>query len=606
MRPHLLLPLFALIAGCHHPTRTDDPTEFIRRHVETGLCNPVMIEGDSTWTIEERMAHYGVHGVSIAVIDSFKIAWVKSYGIMDTASQRPVTDSTLFQAASISKPVFTMAALKLVERGALKLEADVNAQLTSWKVPENEYTATEKVTLKRLLGHVAGTTVHGFEGYVPGDTLPTLDQILNGIAPANSPPVLVDSRPGSAWRYSGGGYCIAAQLMLDAKGGTVPQHMHDLVLQPLGMTHSTYEQPLPTAWANNAASGYVPDGSMTQGKWHVYPEISPDGLWTTATDLARFVIDLQKTITGDSGKVLGRATAMQMVEPFVEPHAAVGLMLNDKMGERYFDHGGWNEGFCGWIVGHVSNGKGAVILINANQPDFMGEVVRSIARAYDWPSFVPQHKEKPMDSSSLDAFTGRYRVGKDDLVTIFRRGNKLFRQPLREEAAELVHIGDNVFVSRLDERQRRFEKQPNGEVRLIVSGPTKDDVVSTFDRMRDDEHIPYEFLERGDQDAAVNAYAKLKAADPEDPAVNEQQLNVLGYQLMNEGKLKQARTLLFVNMQLYPNSANVYDSYAEACLKLGDKEEALIQYKRAVAMDPKNTNAARIILELEKDGVVAK
>ncbi len=590
-----------LLTACSTQTTADKPDHI--RQVETGLCTPVIIEGDSTWTIEERMKHYGVHGVSIAVIDGFKIAWAKSFGVMDTASKRPVTDSTLFQAASISKPVFAMAMLKLVEEGALKLDADVNTQLTSWKVPENEYTATEKVTLKRLLGHLAGTTVHGFEGYVPGDTLPTLLQILNGVAPANSPAVVVDQTPGSAWRYSGGGYCIAAQLMLDAKGGSVPQHMHDLVLEPLGMTHSTYEQPLPTALANNAASGYVPDGSMAQGKWHVYPEISPDGLWTTATDLARFVIDLQKTIAGDSGKVLQRATAMQMVEPFVEPHAAVGLMLNDKKGERYFDHGGWNEGFCGWIVGHVSNGKGAVILINANQPDFMGEVVRSVAHAYNWPQFVPQYKENPLDSTSLDAFTGRYRVGKDDLVTISKRGTKLFRQPLREEPAELVHIGDNVFVSRLDERQRRFENQPGGEVRLIVSGPTKDDVLSTFDRMKDDEHIPYEFVERGEQDAAADAYSKMKAADPEEPAVNEQRLNVLGYQLMNEGQLKQARTLLFVNMQLYPKSANVYDSYAEACLKLGDKKEALIQYKRALAMDPLNTNAARIIAELTKEGV---
>ncbi len=605
MRPNILITIVFLLAACNSPTPHDDRADRFHQ-VETGLCTPVIIEGDSTWTIEERMKHYGVHGVSIAVIEDFRIAWKKSYGVMDTATKRPVTDSTLFQAASISKPVFAMAALKLVEQGALKLDADVNTQLTSWKVPENEYTTEEKVTLKRLLGHVAGTTVHGFEGYVPGDTLPSLVDILNGKAPANSPPVVVDSKPGSGWRYSGGGYCIAAQLMLDAKGGTVVQHMHDLVLQPLGMTHSTYEQPLPAAWTNNAASGYVPDGSMTQGKWHVYPEVAPDGLWTTASDLARFVIDLQKTLATDSGMVLRRTTAKQMVEPYVEPHAGVGLMLEDRNGERYFDHGGWNEGFCGWIVGHVSNGKGAVILINANQPDFMGEVVRSVAQAYNWPQFVPQHKEEPMDSTSLDAFTGRYRVGKDDLVTIHRRGNKLFRQPLHEASAELVHIGDNVFVSRLDERHRRFEKQASGEVRLIVSGPTKDDKISTFDRMKDDEHVPYEFVERGEQDAAVDAYARLKAADPEDPAVNEQRLNALGYQLMGEGKLKQARILLFVNTQLYPKSANVYDSFAEACFKLGYNKEALAQYRRALAMDPKNANAARIIADLEKEGVVAE
>lgn len=605
MKYPALLSIVALFTCCNTPTRTDDPNEFIRRHVETGLCNPVVIQGDSTWTIEERMKHYGVPGMSIAIIDNFKIAWTKSYGVMDSTSMRPVTDSTLFQAASISKPAFTMAALKLVEQGAIKLDEDVNAQLRSWKIPENEFTAKEKVTLKRLLGHVAGTTVHGFGGYLPGTPLPTLLNILNGEAPSNSSAIVVDQTPGTAWRYSGGGYCVASQLILDAKGGTIPQHMHDLVLRPLGMSRSTYEQPLPEALVHNAASGYLPDGSMNKGKWQVYPEISPDGLWTTAGDLARWMIDLQKTIATDSGKVLSRATALQMVEPFVEPHGAVGLMLNDTRGERYFDHGGWNEGFCGWIVGHVKNGKGAVVLINANKPAFMGEVVRSIARAYDWPAFVPQHKEVPMDSASLNAFTGRYRVSSDDLATFTQRGGKLFRQPLRQEANELVHIGDGEFVSRTDERSRRFVNDATGAMTLQVSDSKTGEVLSTFSRMKEDEHVPFEFVQRGDRDAALKAYTALMAANPNDEAVNENQLNMFGYELMNTGKVEQARDLFFINVILYPKSSNVYDSYAEASLKLGDKQQALINYKRAASMDPKNTNAARIVSELEKEGVRA-
>ena len=600
-----ILLAFAATA-CRTPHRTDDPAEFLRRHVETGLCNPVFIEGDSLWTIEERMKHYGVHGVSIAVIDSFKIAWVKSYGLMDTATKQPVTDSTLFQAASISKPVFAVAALKLVEQGVLQLDADVNAQLTTWKVPENAYTAKEKVTLKRLLGHVAGTTVHGFQGYRQGEPLPTLVHILNGEAPANSPPVVVDQTPGTAWRYSGGGYCVAAQLLLDVKGGTIPQHMHDLVLKPLGMNRSTYEQPLPAALAHNAASGYVPDGSMTVGKWHVYPEISPDGLWTTATDLARFVIDVQRTLATDSGKVLTRATAQQMVEPFVEPHGGVGFSLIDLHGERYFEHGGWNEGFCGEITGHVGSGKGVVILINANQPDFMHEVVRSVMRAYDWPGIAAPFEPVPMDSTTLRSYVGRYRVGSNDMVTIALRGGKLFREPLGKEAQELVHIGGGEFVSRTDERRRRFVADASGALLLQVSDGNSGEVLSTLPRMKDEEHVPYEFVLRADREGALQAYQELRRTKPNDMAVNEQILNSEGYRLMNEGDLQQARVLLYVNMKLYPTSANVYDSYAEACLKLGDKREALIHYTRAAAMDPNNGNAARIATELEREGIKAE
>jgi CubicO group peptidase (beta-lactamase class C family) len=606
MKPTKLLSVVAVLAACHTPTRTEDPNEFLRRHVETGLCNAVFIEGDSTWTIEERMKHYGVPGMSIAIIDDFKIAWTRTYGVMDSTSMRPVTDSTLFQAASISKPVFTMAVLKLAELGALKLDEDVNATLTSWKIPENAYTATEKVTLKRLLGHVAGTTVHGFPGYAPGDPLPTLVNILNGEAPANTPPIVVDQTPGSNWRYSGGGYCVAAQVILDAKGGTIPGHMRDLVLGPLGMSRSTYEQPIPAAMAHNAASGYLPDRSLVKGNWHVYPEYSPDGLWTTPTDLARFVIDLQRSVTSDSGKVLSRATAAQMVEPLLAPYGAVGMGLEDKNGERYFDHGGWNEGFCSWVVGHVKNGKGAVVMVNGNNMDILGEVGRSIARAYDWPEFVPHYKEQPLDASLLDALTGRYRVGSDDMVTITRNGNKLIRQPLNEEANEIVHIGDHVFVSRLDQRFRKFVKDSTGEMTVQVMDAIDAKEFFTLRRMKDDEHVPFEHVLNGDREAAVKAYAALKAADPADEAVNEEALNNLGYGLMNEAKVQPAQHIFYVNMQLYPKSANVHDSYAEACLKLGDKKQALEYYKRAAAMDAKNTNAARVAAELEKEGVVVR
>ena len=599
---YTIIALILLATACHRPTRTDDPNEFLRRHVETGLCTPVVIEGDSTWTIEERMKHYGVPGMSIAIINDFKVAWARSYGVMDSTSMRPVTDSTLFQAASISKPVFTMAVLKLAEQGALDIDADVNTLLTSWKLPENEFTTTEKVTLRRLLGHVAGTTVHGFPGYVPGGPLPSLMQILKGEVPANTPAIVVDQVPGTSWRYSGGGYCVASQVVLDVKGGTIPQHMDDLVLEPLGMSHSTYQQPLPEAWTRNAASGYLSDRSSVKSKWHVYPELSPDGLWTTANDLARFVIELQRAMM-DSGTVLQKRSAEWMTRPLLEPYGAVGMSLDDKRGERYFQHGGWNEGFCGLIYGHVSQGKGAVILINANQPDLMGEVIRSIATAYDWPAFVPRHKAQPLTSAALNEFAGRYRVGTDDLVTITGRAGKLYRKPIGEDEAELAHIGGNVFVSRLDERFRKFVKDSTGAMTIQVMDAIDATSYGTLRRMKDDEHIPFEAIERGDRDAAVRAYSALS---PTDPAVNEEWLNNLGYQLMNEGKVKQGQDIFHVNMQLYPKSANVYDSYAEACLKLGEKQEALRNYKRALAMNPQNTNAARIVAELEREGVQSK
>jgi hypothetical protein len=292
-----------------------------------------------------------------------------------------------------------------------------------------------------------------------------------------------------------------------------------------------------------------------------------------------------------------------MVEPLVEPHGGVGFSLINKRGERYFEHGGWNEGFCGEIIGHARSGKGVVILINANQPDFMHEVVRSVMRAYDWPGVSPPHKQVPMDPSAMRSLTGRYKGGSDYSVNIVVRDGKLFREPLREPATELVHIGEGVFVSRMDERRRRFVPDSTGSMTLRVSDGEDGEVLGTLPRMKDNEFVPFELVQRGDRDAALKAYTGLLAADPNDEAVNEQRLNMLGYELMNTGKVEQARDLFYINMKLYPKSSNVYDSYAEACLKLGDKREALIHYKRAAQMDPNNANAASIAAELERERI---
>src|ERR1043166_84851 len=187
----------------------------------------------------------------------------------------------MFQAASISKHVAAMVALHLVDEGKLSLDEDVNRKLRSWKVPENEFTKTEKVTLRRLLNHSAGLTVHGFPGYEAGEAVPTLVEALDGKKPANTAPIRVDVVPGTIWRYSGGGYEVMQQLAIDVTGKPFQQLAQEIVLGPLGMTRSTFEQPLPKRLEGNAASGHGADGATIAGRWHTYPEMTAAGLWTT-------------------------------------------------------------------------------------------------------------------------------------------------------------------------------------------------------------------------------------------------------------------------------------------------------------------------------------
>lgn len=273
------------------------PNPKIQR-VEKGLRPPVLVQGDTTWTLEERMRLYKVHGVSVAVIKDFKIEWAAGYGLADVEAGKPVTASTLFQAGSISKPVAAMGALALVEKGKLPLDRDINAVLKSWKIPENARTRKAPVTLEGLLSHTAGVTVHGFPGYAAGTPVPTLIQVLDGAPPANTAPIRVDLDPGAQYRYSGGGYTIAQQAMIDVTGQPFPGILAETVLRPIGMTSSTYEQPLPEARVADAATGYRADGAPVPGKRNVYPEMAAAGLWTAPTDLARFAIAVQKTPRG--------------------------------------------------------------------------------------------------------------------------------------------------------------------------------------------------------------------------------------------------------------------------------------------------------------------
>jgi CubicO group peptidase (beta-lactamase class C family) len=331
----------------------------------------------------DRMHHYKVPGVSIAVIDNGKIDWARGYGLAEAGTTRNVEIDTLFQAASISKPVTAMAALHFVEEEKLSLDEDVNRKLLSWKVPENQYTQTEKVTLRRILSHTAGFTVHGFAGYTISEQVPTLLDILEGRKPANSDPIRVDFTPGSKMRYSGGGFCVLRQVLVDVTGKPFPVIMQETVLNKLGMTHSTYDQPLPKTVREYAATGHGQDGLPLAGRWHVYPEMAPDGLWTTPSDLAIFVIEMLKSREGKSNRVLSESMTRQMLAPQID---GMGLGVFTNQSASPFYHGGDNSGFLCLLVGFADSRKGAVIMTNSdNATDLIVEIVHSIAAEYGFP-----------------------------------------------------------------------------------------------------------------------------------------------------------------------------------------------------------------------------
>jgi len=333
--------------------------------------------------LAELMTAYNVPGLSIAVIENYKIVDVKGYGVIAPGSRTPVTPKTLFQAGSISKPVAATGALWMVERGQLSLDEDVNKKLTTWKVPDNEFTTTEKVTLRRLMSHTAGMTVHGFPGYDVDAPLPTLVQIFNGERPANTEPIRVDTVPGTKWRYSGGGVTVEQQLIMDVNGKPFPAFMRETVLDKIGMSDSSYEQPLPPARARMTAGGTSQDGKAVHGKWHVYPEMAAAGLWTTPTDLAKFAIEIALSKHGKSNRVLSQKMTEEMLTPVMND-VGLGFFL-DKDNPGQFGHNGADAGFQALLTMNADSGNGVAMMVDSdNGIEVMDALLPRVAKEYGW------------------------------------------------------------------------------------------------------------------------------------------------------------------------------------------------------------------------------
>jgi CubicO group peptidase (beta-lactamase class C family) len=362
-----------------------DPASIIARIEAAQTPNR---QGWDGLTLPELMQRFRVPGLSIAVIRDGRIHWAKGYGVADVETGQRVDTGTVFQAASISKPVFAMAVVKLAQDGRISLDADVNTYLKSWRVPASDLTRTQPVTLRSLLSHTSGATDgFGFPGYDPAVPRPTLVQILDGGPPSNVGPVKFGRPPYAGFQYSGGGLTLAQLAIEDVTGRPFADFMRETVLAPAGMGNSSYEQPISATLAPRAARAHNGGGRRMGAPWHVYPEQAAAGLWTTPSDLARFAIEVQRAIRGPKGAVLTQAFGRELIAPTGAGDYAVGLAIQKEGQGWYFSHGGSNWGYQCNVYAHVRKGYGVAIMTNG---DAGGVVIREIqariAAAYDWDS----------------------------------------------------------------------------------------------------------------------------------------------------------------------------------------------------------------------------
>lgn len=463
-----------------HPAVVADTA--VQQHIDrvvSCLHGTVMEKDDPCVRLEDRMAALHVPGVSVAVIHNGVIEWSRGFGVARVGGTA-VTADTLFQAGSISKPVSAMAALRLVQEKKLSLDADVNTELVSWKVPASPAAGGAPVTLRELLTHTAGMTVHGFPGYERGAQVPTLVEVLNGQKPANTQAIVVESAPGSKWNYSGGGYTVMLQMLLDVTKEPFPKLMHDTVLGPIGMSHSTYQQPLPTELESNAATPYNADGTPVTGGAHTYPEMTAAGLWTTASDLARYAIENQLSLQGKANHVLSQEMTKEMLTPG-KGSWGLGLQIGGSESDRYFSHGGVNAGFESVFVAYENHGDGAVVMTNAQGGSRLAdEVMRSIAVEYGWPDFRPVVRTAmKVDDAVLAQYVGTYALSPNFAFTFTLEGNQLMVQAGQQPKLPMFPESETKFFLKAVNAEFEFVRDDKGQVSSMVLHQNGHDVKGT-------------------------------------------------------------------------------------------------------------------------------
>jgi len=432
------------------------------RRVENGILLPAIVKGAPPVRLKlaDRMRYYDTQGVSIAVINNGKIEWARGYGVREAGKSDRITHETLFSAGSISKPVAAMAALHLVEKGKLNLDEDVNNKLVSWKVPENEYTKQSKVTLRRLLNHTSGLPLGAGDGksYRFGDSIPTIVEALSG-----TPLVQVEFVPNCRWAYSSTGYAVAQLLMMDVTKKPFPELMRETLFDKLGMTRSTFENPLPQQLWDRTATGHISVGGKPNN-YPASPAMAASGLWTTPTDLARFALELQKTKGGKSDTIFSQEMASLMLTP-ARAGWGLGLEIDTQGKTPRFSHSGGVPGFTALMVAYNWQGQGAVVMVNQdtyNGFQLVNEIMLGIAREYDWADYVPIEKNVVRANPQVyENYVGYYEIDKGYPVTVSTRNNRLY----------LTWALGNVY-----------EMHPESETKFFIAR----DGVPTFEFVKDE------------------------------------------------------------------------------------------------------------------------
>ena len=551
-----------------------DTPDARRKQVEQLLQPAIIRSAETGFKIQDRLQAHDAPGITVAVIEDFRLDWTKAYGRADTTTGRRLTTQTRHNVGSVSKTVCALTAMRLVEAGKLALDEPINRYLKSWKLPENEFTQDNPVTLRRLLSHSAGTTVHGFPGYRPDAKLPSIQQVLEGEDPANTDPIRVNRAPGEGYRYSGGGTTVVQLAIMDVTGKSFEDAAREWVLEPLGMKHTTYRQPVDGIDLGERAVGYADNPSFKGTE--VFVAQGAAGLWSTPTDLARLMIEIMKAYRGDEGTIISQSTAQEMLTR-VSGDAGLGFFLEDHNGVMSFGHGGDNTGFHAYVMGLPETGQGIVTIVNSDAGDeLQQEVARAVDTVYGWPEDTWDAEviaTGKLDRKTARAISGRYQLGANDVMTIARVGAGMTYRECYwgTRVTELLPLANGHFqlVSANNSLGSRaelvFETNAAGDVNAVRRVGTEV-VMPRLDR---DTVRPLEHIEAGDVHRAIAGWDQQSDLD-----AGLMRFTAQRFGLHLKDQLEPGMALRTYVAKRFPLDREAQEMLAEAYTVTGDEAKA--------------------------------
>jgi CubicO group peptidase (beta-lactamase class C family) len=569
MKHKILLSISVYLTFCSllAQTKYSKEIESQIKQFENSLSGRVIINGKPD-NILDRMAFYKVKGLSIAVIENYKVIWAKGYGWADEMEKRPITTSTLFIPGSISKTFNAMGVLKLAQDKKLDLNTDINTYLKSWKFPYDSVSKGKKITLMHLLSHSAGLSFLGSNGYSKTSKIPTLQQILDGQPPSSSLSIRSEFEPGLYHQYSNGGIVITQLMVTAITQQPYEKFMYENVLKPLGMTNSFFNQPPPSNKLKLIATGYDEDGTELATKFNIIPEQAAGGLWTTPTDVGKFIIETQLAMEGKSAKVLSSEMTKLQLTPTVDAVSALGVFIDKRKNTRYFTHDARNYGYCGVYYGSMEGGNGVVIFANSYNVGLLPEIANSIASVYKWKDFyTPVYKnEISVSESILKKYVGVY-LYEGKLASVFKKQDGYYYYA--DGIASKMH-----FSSELDFFNQEFPSEKTFIIDQLGN------ITGYARKLNGVERPPANKVLRVDT---------LKA--------NQGELNSIGWHLLETKKFAEAILYLKRAIELEPNNHVALNNLAHGYLFKNEYDKAIELYQQFINRNPNDQVGQKEIIK---------